>query len=176
MSKKRKTIIATGLFVAFMACIGFLYWNNARIFDVGQTTVGTLSTHGDSFRWKYKVNGWQHFGSMGVRGHRYLYPGEKYIVYYDSSNPHRSMIDLLHPVIDTPAFDQTISLPCHEELEKGSELISFSYVVSGVVYHRSHQVLCTKKFFGNGLTYKVLYNKIEPRIAYIDITTAVEME
>lgn len=117
--------------------------------------------------WQYVVEG----KIYEARRSRSAYPdairGEKYYAYYDPGDPSSANISFTEPVIDPHAFDSITSLPLTAAYDKGTELVSFGYILNGDTLKRRHYYKFKNSFRSQEQRFTVYVKSDNRNMAYI---------
>lgn len=120
-------------------------------------------------RWEYQVQGRIYVVRLSKSDYPFVIDGEKYYVYYDSANPSSSLMSFTEPIIESSAFDKVKSFPLTAKYEKGSRLVSFSFLFNGDTLKRTHRYEFKKEFSAIEQTFDVYVKSDNPKISYIEL-------
>jgi hypothetical protein len=168
ISRNIKINIISG--IAFLFVIGIalndIFKYKLR-YENGVRTVGTISVGRSYINWGYDVGGILHTGRISKTHNSYAVSDEQYFVYYDKSDPSSSSINFLEPVVDSIAFEETLSLPILNNFESGNELIKFSYIFENDTFERELLCRVLNNIQSKGKRYSVYFRVTNPQISYI---------
>lgn len=142
--------------------------NYRKLTEKGAKVEGTVFSGFRYITWKYKVEGRMYEVKLSKSDYPFIVDGEKYLVYYDIENPSSSIMSFTEPIIEPSVFDTVTSIPMTVNYDKGSELISFSYLHNGDTIKRMHRYKFKKKFSASEQRFPVYINSTNPKISYIN--------
>lgn len=142
--------------------------NYRKLTEKGAKVEGTVFSGFRYITWKYKVEGRMYEVKLSKSDYPFIVDGEKYLVYYDIENPSSSIMSFTEPIIEPSVFDTITSIPMTANYDKGSELISFSYLHNGDTIERKHRYKFKNKFSASEQRFPVYINSTNPKISYIN--------
>ncbi len=168
--KKRWKILIALLFCILLIIIALNDNMKYRSrFKNGIKVKGVAYSTSKNIIWKYKVNGSEFEGIISKSHYPYIENEEQYYIYYEHGNPSSSSISFVEPIIDTALFDSISCLPLYAKYEKGSQLVSFNFVVNSDTIKRYHRYKFTSNFESYGKRFVVYFKIKNPNISYINL-------
>jgi len=170
MNKYKRDVIIIVVSVLFISVVIYFQLEIRKLnINHEYCTVGILQLKGRNKIFHYDVNGIQ-YKLKQKTSETYIISGEKYRICYDVEDPSTSVESLLHPIIDTSNYVEMFSLPLSANLEKGNEFISFEYIYNGDTFKRGHKLIMAQDLLIENKQCKILVNKENPRISYINLS------
>ncbi len=168
-SKRKKNILAFLLFFVVMSIAIVKTINYKNLLETGVKIEGTVFSGFRYITWKYLVHGHMYEVKLSKSDYPFVVDGEKYYVYYDPNNPSSSIMSFTEPIIDTAKFEIITSLPLTVDYNKGSQLVSFSYIFNGDTLRRKHRYKFKKQFEASQQEFTVYVKYDNPKISYIKL-------
>ncbi|MCB9227253.1 MAG: hypothetical protein H6578_08835 [Chitinophagales bacterium] len=164
---QRKNIFAFVLFSVVMSIAIVKTINYRNLPKKGIKVEGIVYSGFRYITWKYLVQGRVYKVKLSKSDYPFVIDGEKYYVYYDSDNPSFSIMSFTEPIIDSSAFDTITSLPLTAVYDKGSQLVSFDYLIEGDTVRREHRYKFKNDFSSTEQRFTIYVKSDNPKISYI---------
>jgi len=173
MDKKKAGLISFLFILVVISMAFYQRWLDIQRYKTGIQSVATVWPAGKDIEWQYMAGGSYYLKREGNHSNPYIEYGERFKLYYDPDKPDKASIALWEPVFDTAACEKTFTEALNEKYEKGITLVSYYYPVNGKLFHRRQKYKFGRDFDGKALRYVVYYNKVQPKIAYVDLSAGV---
>lgn len=169
MTKRNATILLTILILTIVGYSFYRAYTLNKLYGTNKKTIGLVYNQGKNIVYYYNVNGVKLKGIIPRSQNYYLGGAEEYYIYYDSIDPKESVIDFTKPHIDSQFFSQATSLPINTSFAVGKQFVQFRYIVNNDTLSRSVYYEFTREtMHTKNKTFRVLYKKTDPSVAYIN--------
>lgn len=169
MAKWKKNIFAFVLFSVVISIAIIKTINYRNLPKKGDKVEGIVYSGFRYITWKYKVQGREYEVKLSKSDYPFVIDGEKYYVYYDSNNPSSSIMLFTEPIINFSEFDTITSLPLTAVYDKGSQLVSFNYLIKGDTVRREHRYKFKNDFSSTEQRFTIYVKSDNTKISYIKL-------
>jgi hypothetical protein len=164
---RNKILFSIGLLFFFVSAWYYQDYETKRILQKGIKTTALITKAGTNITVSFKANSLI-YNHVLSKPYSNLFSGEAYIVAYDFEDPKSSVMLFWQPVFNKQQYIMTTATEANKLFRAwGNETIAFDYEAFGEVYTRYQELIPNKKFPAKQEV-KVFYNRLNPRIAYIE--------